>query len=160
MSKETLWRNRWFPGAPGAPGAPAALPRWKAPITISDDFLTVRPSLEELFDQIVQNYCGFRRKSGGPYRSMDIDAALEFEDARFGCGVPLRIPFYIICRECGGSCISWGLCSACGGSGAVELANQVMLEIPPGARDGERYELNLDRAGIANLLLRVRIILN
>jgi hypothetical protein len=132
MSKGTLWRNRWFPVAPGAP---AALPRWKAPITISDDFLTVRPSLEELFDQIVQNYCGFRRKSGGPYRSMDIDAALEFEDARFGCGVPLRIPFYIICRECGGSCISW-------------------------ARDGERYELNLDRAGIANLLLRVRIILN
>ena len=90
-------------------------------------FLTVKPSLEELFDQIVQNYCGFRRKSGGPYRSMDIDASLEFEDVRFGCGVPLRIPFYVICRECGGSCISWGLCSACGGAGAVELANQVML---------------------------------
>jgi hypothetical protein len=35
-----------------------------------------------------------------------------------------------------------------------------MLEILPGARDGERYELNLNRAGIANLLLRVRIILN
>jgi len=27
----------------------------------------------------------------------------------------------------------------------------VILEILPGARDGERYELNLDRAGIANL---------
>jgi hypothetical protein len=91
---------------------------------------------------------------------MDIDAALEFEDARFGCGVPLRIPFYTTCREYAGNCISWGLCSACGRSGAVERANQVMLEILPGARDGERYELNLDRAGIANLLLRVRIILN
>ena len=158
MSKGALRRNFWLPAPPVAPAAP--LPRWKVPITISDDFLTVRPSLDELFDQIVQNYSGFRRKSGGPYRRMDIDALLEFEDARFGCGVPLRIPFYITCQDCRGRCISWGLCSACGGSGAVERANQVILEILPGARDGERYELKLDRAGIANLLLRVRIILN
>src|SRR5260370_28797009 len=114
MSKGALWRNFWLPAPPVAP---AALPRWKVPITISDDFLTVRPSLDELFDQIVQNYSGFRRKSGGPYRRMDIDALLEFEDARFGCDVPVRIPFYITCQDCPGRSISSGLSPVCGRSG-------------------------------------------
>jgi hypothetical protein len=81
MFKRIVWRN-FRP--PDAPGKLAELPRSKAPITISNDFLTVRPSLDELFDQVVQNYCGFRRKSGGPYRDMDIDAVLKYEDARFG----------------------------------------------------------------------------
>ena len=112
----------------------------------------MRPSLDELFDQIVQNYSGFRRKSGEPYRRMDIDALLEFEDARFGCGVPLRIPFYITCQDCRGRCISGGFVRHVA-AGAVERANQVILEILPGARDGERYELNLEKAGITDLLL-------
>jgi DnaJ-class molecular chaperone len=157
MSKEALWRNYWFPAAPGTP---AALPRWKAPITIADDFLTVRPSIEELLDQIVQNYSGFRRKSGGPCRSMDVDALLEVEDARFGCSLSMRIPFYITCQNCSGRCISWGLCSACRGSGTFERSSQVILRIPPSARDGDRYGLNLDGAGVANLQLRIRIIVN
>jgi hypothetical protein len=35
-----------------------------------------------------------------------------------------------------------------------------MLEIPPGARDGQRYEVNLGGVGITNLLMQVRIILH
>jgi len=86
MSKGALWRNFWLPAPPVAP---AALPRWKVPITISDDFLTVRPSLDELFDQIVQNYSGFRRKSG-VFRSI---GATNGERQRAVFGLPaLRSP--------------------------------------------------------------------
>jgi hypothetical protein len=35
----------------------------------------------------------------------------------------------------------------------------LILEIPPGARDGETFEVDLANVGIGNLLLEVRIIL-
>ena len=136
------------------------LPRWKPPVVIPDDFLTTSPSTEELLDHITQNFFGYRRKSGGPYCSMDIDALLNSEDARFGCHVPFRIRFFTTCQECGGTCLSWGLCSQCHGSGVIGDEKQAMLETMPGARDGERYELNLRGVGIGNLLLKVKMILN
>ena len=136
------------------------LPRWKPPVVIPDDFLTTSPSTEELLDHITQNFFGYRRKSGGPYCSMDIDALLNSEDARFGCRVPFCTRFYMTCQECGGTCVSCGLCSRCHGSGVIGADKQAMLEIPPGAQEGERYELNLSGLGIRNLLLKVKIILN
>jgi len=136
------------------------LPRRKPPVVVPDDFLTTSPSTEELLDHITQNFFGYRRKSGGPYCSMDVDALLNAEDARFGCHVPFRIRFYRKCQECGGTCLSWGLCSQCQGSGLIGDEKQAMLETMPGARGGERYQLNLRGVGIANLLLRVKIILN
>jgi hypothetical protein len=67
--------------------AAAESPRRKPSVAIPDDFLTMRPSTEELLDHIAQNFFGYRRKSGGPYCGMDIDALLNSEDARFGCRV-------------------------------------------------------------------------
>jgi DnaJ-class molecular chaperone len=136
------------------------LPRRKPSVVIPDDFLTMSPSTEELIDHIAQNFFGYRRKSGGPYCSMDIDALLNSEDARFGCHVPFRIRFYMTCQECGGTCLSWGLCSQCHGSGVIGDEKQAMLEVMPGARDGERHKLDLSGVGIGNLLLQVKIILN
>jgi curved DNA-binding protein CbpA len=111
-------------------------PRQKAPLTIPKDFLTVRPSIEELLDHFAQNFLSPRSKSGGPFRKLDMDAFLESEDARFGCRIPIRI-------QCG-----------------VLSAKRTMLEIPPGARDGQRYEVNLGGVGITNLLLQVKIVLH
>ena len=110
-------------------------PRQKAPLTIPKDFLTVRPSIEELLDHFAQNFLSPRSKSGGPFRKLDVDAFLESEDARFGCRIPIRI-------QCG-----------------VLSAKRTTLEIPPGARDGQRYEVNLGGVGITNLLMQVRIVL-
>jgi hypothetical protein len=140
--------------------ASAESPRWKPSVAIPDDFRTMRPSTEELLDHIAQNFFGYRRKSGGPYCGMDIDALLNSEDARFGCRVPFCIRLYMTCQECRGTCVSWGLCSRCHGSGVIGADKQAMLEIPPGAQEGERYELNLSGLGIRNLLLKVKIILN
>jgi len=51
-----------------------------------------------------------------------------------------------------------GICPVCYGQGVVESTRQIVLEIPPGSRDGERYEVDLADVGIGNLLLDVRII--
>jgi len=39
----------------------------------------------------------------------------------------------------------------------VQTVGAVTLEIPPGTRDGEHYELDLSSVGINNLILEVRV---
>ena len=48
--------------------------RPKAQVTVLDDFLSVRPSIEEVVDHIRQNFFGARPKSGGPYRRLGMEA--------------------------------------------------------------------------------------
>ena len=132
--------------------ASAELRRWKSPLTVPQDFLTVRPSIEELLDHIAQNFFN-PRKSGGPYRQLGVEAFIQPEDALFGCQVPIGIQSYVRCHECHGTG-----CSSCHGYGVIQGARRTILEIPPGARDGQRHEVNLGPAGIRNLLMEVRII--
>jgi DnaJ-class molecular chaperone len=132
--------------------------RPKAPITVLGDFLTVRPSIEEVLDHIEQNSFGYRQKSGGRQRRLGVEAILDAEEARFGCRVVFDVPCFVRCRSCGGTSEWWGLCPNCYGRGIVESARELMLQIPPGARGGETFEVDLGDAGIANLLLEVRVI--
>ena len=138
----------------------AELSRWALPVIIPDDFLTVKPSTEELLDHIAQCTLGSRRKSGGPHRRLSIETVVQSEDARFGCRVPLRIYFYNPCQECGGTSVPWGLCAFCDGSGMIKHAKQIILRIVPGARGCARYEVSLGEVGIGNLLVEAMIILH
>jgi molecular chaperone DnaJ len=108
--------------------------RTKVSVTVLDDFLTVRPSIEELLDHIGQNFFGYREKSGGRRHRLGMEAILDVEEALFGCRVPLRVPCYVRCPRCGGTGEWWGLCPACYGRGIVESTRELVLEIPPGAR--------------------------
>jgi molecular chaperone DnaJ len=132
--------------------------RPKAPVTVLDDFLMIRPSIDEVLDQIAQNFFGYREKSGGRQRRLGMEAILDADEARFGCRVPFRVPCFVRCRSCDGAGEWWGLCPNCYGRGIVESARELILEIPPGARDGETFEVELGDVGIGNLLLEVRVI--
>jgi molecular chaperone DnaJ len=132
--------------------------RTTRPITVLDDFLTMRPSIEELLDHVGQNFFGHRNKSGGPLRRLGMEAILDTEEARFGCRVPFSVPSYIRCQRCRGTGEWWGLCPECYGRGIVESMRELVLEIPPGASDGDQFEVDLGGLGISNLLLEVRVI--
>src|ERR1700730_8093818 len=80
---------------------PAEPRRRKATLTVPNDFLTVRPSIEELLDHIAQNFFN-PRKSGGPFRKLGLEVFIQPEDARFGCHVPLDIQSYVRCDKCRG----------------------------------------------------------
>ena len=56
------------------------------------------------------------------------------------------------------SAAGWGVCARCHGYGLVEGTARVALDIPPGTRGGEHYEVSLASAGIENLLLAVTIL--
>jgi curved DNA-binding protein CbpA len=109
----------------------AETPRWRPPVIISDDFLTMKPSLEELRDHVAQNFVGYRRKSTGPHTALGFEAILRREDARFGCHLPVSL---------------------------TEGPPQVLFEIPQDTHDGEQFEMDLNAIGIHNLTLRVRIV--
>jgi DnaJ-class molecular chaperone len=50
-----------------------------------------------------------------------------------------------------------GVCHECNGSGIAETSRELLLQLPAGSVDGERYEVDLSEAGISNLVLEVRI---
>jgi molecular chaperone DnaJ len=153
-------RRAYDVGSAGGRQSLSAEPlRDRSSVRAFDDHLKLRPSSEELIDQISQNFFGYRRKSGGPYRRLGIEAILEREEARFGCQLPLRVPCYVECPQCNGTGETWGwhFCSSCDGLGKVETVAQATIEIPPSTRDGDRYEIDLSNAGINNLVLDVRI---
>ena len=130
----------------------------RARVTFLDHFLTIRPPIEELFDHIGQNFFGYRGKSGGPRRRLGVEAILDAEEARFGCRMPFRVPSYIRCPRCDGDSDWPGFCPGCYGRGMVESTCELVFELPPGARDGETYELDLSDVGIGNLVLEVRVL--
>ncbi len=132
--------------------------RWKSPVTVADDFLTARASIEKLLDQIGQNFLGHGEKSGGRPRRLGVEAILDAEEARFGCRVPFSVPCFARCASCGGTGKWLGLCPECYGRGKVKSARELILDIPPGTIDGQNFEIDLCEVGIGNLLLDVRVI--
>jgi molecular chaperone DnaJ len=131
--------------------------RARTPIAVLDQFLTVRPFVEELLHHIGRNFLSNLPDRGGPPRRLVVEAILEEEEARFGCRVPFELPSYIRCPRCEGTGEWWGICTGCDGRGVVESTRELMLEIPPGTRDGERFEVTLREIGIGNLLLDVQV---
>jgi DnaJ-class molecular chaperone len=132
--------------------------RSKAPLSIIDDFLILRPSIDELLDHIGLNFFGYPPKSGGPYRRLGVEATLEADESRLGCRVPFNVPTFVRCPSCDGVGERSRICPVCYGQGLVESKRQIVLEIPPGSRDGARYEVDLESLGIGNVLLDVRIV--
>ncbi|HEY2105953.1 MAG TPA: DnaJ domain-containing protein [Candidatus Binataceae bacterium] len=128
------------------------------PIGIPDDFETVAPSLGEILDHIAQNFFGFHQKSGGLHRRLGLEIVLSREEALTGGRLPFEVPCYERCPRFHAGAWMWGLCPLCHGYGLVEGGRQVAIDIAPGIRNGSRYEVALDRAGISNLTLDVTVL--
>ena len=132
--------------------------RRRRPVNVIDDFGTVSPSVGEILDHIAQNFFGFHQKSHGSRRRLGVEIVLDTREAFFGVTVPIEVPVYVRCGQCGSSGGEWSMCPLCHGYGMMEIAHGVRLEIPPGARSGDRYQIDLRSAGIENLLLDVTIV--
>ena len=132
--------------------------RRRRPVNVIDDFGIVSPSVGEILDHIAQNFFGFHQKSHGSRRRLGVEIVLDTREAFFGVTVPIEVPVYVRCGQCGSSGGEWSVCPLCHGYGMMEIARGVRLEIPPGARSGDRYQIDLRSAGIENLLLDVTIV--
>src|SRR6266852_4139500 len=122
-------------------------------VRVPDDFATTMLSIGGFLDYVAQIFFGVHRKSQGPYRRLGIEVLLSPEEARSGCQVPLEVPNFERCPSCSGFESGCGVCAVWHGYGLVEGTARVALDIPPGTRGGEHYEVSLASAGIENLLL-------
>jgi molecular chaperone DnaJ len=127
-------------------------------VNVIDDFGTVSPSVGEILDHLAQNFLGFHQKSHGSSRRLGVEIVLDTREAFFGVSVPIEVPVYVRCSRCGGGGGEWGVCPLCHGYGMMEIAHSVKLVIPPEARSGDRYQIDLRNAGIENLVLEATIV--
>ena len=131
--------------------------RARAAVNLGDDFLLVRPT-EELFDPVAWTFFGRSATSDGHLRRVALEVLLEVDEARFGCHVPFSMPAYARCPTCDGTGYDWGLCPTCYAGGVVEVEREVVLDISPGARDGEMLRVYLGEVGTESLVLEVRVV--
>jgi hypothetical protein len=78
---------------------------------------------------------------------LGVEIVLDTREAFFGVSVPIEVPVYVRCSRCGGGGGEWGVCPLCHGYGMMEISHSVRLEIPPEARSGDRYQLDLEERG-------------
>lgn len=132
--------------APAEPLSPFAYPE------------RVRPSHDALHDRWLRNFTGVGIPKAERAESLTLEIVLTPEKAARGCVIPVGVPVFGACLECGGMRRAWPFpCRACRASGLVEELRALRLRVPPWVRPGTILELPLAFYGIANLYLRMRI---
>lgn len=130
------------------------------PMSVPDDFGTVRPSADALLDRFRRNFSGIGVPKAERPQALTVQVELSLEQAARGVVVPIGIPVFERCPRCGGTGEDWLFpCLDCGQEGYVERRRVVSLRVPPGVGHGDVFELPLDDLGIANLYLRLQVLI-
>ena len=122
------------------------------------DFQTLHPSFDSLFDRFVRNFTGERIPKGERLESLNVEVILSPEEAAWGVSVPVGVPVFYRCPECGGSGhVALFPCLECHAEGIVEGAETVTVGIPPITADRAIFEVPIEGLGIRNFYLRVHV---
>jgi len=118
----------------------------------------IRPSRDAMFDRLVRNFTRIGVPKSEQVEPLHCDVVLSPEEAVRGGVLPIAVPVFEACTECGGSGYTWLFpCLHCGQSGVVEEAVTVRLGIPPMVRAGTVMDLPLEGLGVSNFRLRICI---
>ena len=127
-------------------------------VSVPDGFARVRPSPAALLDRLLHNLLAERASKGERLQALDAELVLSDAEATRGGTVRLGMPVFRTCPHCRGAGGDWlHPCPVCDDQGVVETEAPVRMRIPPRARDGMFLELPLDRVGIHNLYVRLRL---
>jgi DnaJ-class molecular chaperone len=136
-------------------------PRWPIapePISLFGQPEQTQPSFDAFRDRYLRNFTGWHVPKAERVESLTLDVVLSPAEAFLGCTVPVGVPVFGACPECGGKgYILPFRCLQCAGSGLVEEQRTLLVRVPPRVRPGTVLELPLEMFGIANLYLRVQI---
>jgi molecular chaperone DnaJ/curved DNA-binding protein len=127
-------------------------------MSLLHDFGTISPSFDALYDRLLQNFTGRGTSKTVHLESLHVEVLLSPYEVIQGVIVPVGIPGFVRCADCGGSGRDWySLCLACQGQGMVETAHTVHVQIPPRVREGTAVDVPLHGLGIHNFFLRLHI---
>ena len=127
-------------------------------MSVLHDFETIRPSLEPLIERFLRNFTGERVPKGERLESLNIEVILSPEEAAQGVVVPVGVPVFYNCPQCGGSGRDWLFpCIDCNAQGIIEEEETVRVGISPMVADRAVIEVPIHGLGIHNFYLRLHI---
>lgn len=91
---------------------------------------------------------------------LNFEVLLTADESARGCTVPVRVPVFSRCPECGGSGRDWLFpCAVCQQQGMIVREQTVRVRIPPKPRPGSIFEIPLRGLGSHNFYLRLHVFL-
>lgn len=118
-----------------------------------------------LFDEIdglfgFDELSAFFSEPSESHSNLSVEISLTPEEARKGCEIPLKIPFWSNCRRCRGTGTIKGLiCGLCRGQGVKKMEKKIKVNIPAGIRNGMKIRIPLKDQGLsgADLIATLRV---
>jgi molecular chaperone DnaJ len=137
-------------------GPRAPVPR--AAVSIFGAAELIRPSFEAMYDRFRRNFTGIGVPKSEQLEALNIEVLLTPEEGRHGCILPIGVPVFRRCPDCGGSGRDWLFpCLTCGQQGTIDEERVVPIRIPPMAASGSMFEMPLRGLGIHNFFLRLHV---
>jgi molecular chaperone DnaJ len=128
------------------------------PMSVLHDFETIRPSFEPLFERFLRNFTGEGIPKGERLEALNVEVILSPEKATMGVPIPVDVPVFYTCRQCGGSGRDWLFpCIGCNAQGIIEEEETVRVCIPSMVADRAVIEVPIHGLGIHNFYLRLHI---
>ena len=140
--------------ARSAPPAPVV----REPIAILGNPAGIRPSFEAMYERFRRNFTGIGVPKSEHLEGLNLEVLLTPEEASRGCIMPLGVPVFSPCTQCGGSGRDWVFPCAYCQQGMVESEAVVRIRIPPMVRSGSIFEIPLQGLGIHNFYLRLHVL--
>jgi len=142
--------RRAEPGAPVGRGSPLA--REPAPDPLRRG--AIRPSIQDLLEHWLGSLVGppTRREA------LHLEVVMSADEARRGGSLPVGVPVWRVCPECGGTGRRRAFpCPRCGRRGRVREREEVRVRIPARVQHGTVLDVGLDDLGIRDRFLRLHV---
>ena len=133
-------------------------PLVREPVTILGNRDGIRPSFEAMYDRFLRNFTDIGVPKSEHLEGLNFEVLLTPAEASRGCVVPIGVPVFSRCPQCGGSGHDWMFpCAYCQQQGMIEGEERLRIRIPPMAPSGSIYEIPLRGLGIHNFYLRLHV---
>lgn len=128
------------------------------PVSILGNPEGIRPSFEAMYDRFLRNFTGIGVPKSEQLQGLDFEVLLTAEEAFHGCIVPVGVPVFARCPQCGGAGHDWEFpCAYCQQQGMIETEEYARVWIPAMTPSGSVYEIQLQALGIHNFRLRMHV---
>jgi DnaJ-class molecular chaperone len=141
--------------------APEPLVREQGPVDIVEispvrSFQTFRPSFDEIFGWLWDNFSSIDWPKSGRVQNLTLEVPLTRDQALRGGNAKVMVPVRVTCPICRGTGgVGYYECSRCTGKGAISGEMPIAIPFPSGLRKDHAVVVPLDRFGIRNLHLTV-----
>jgi molecular chaperone DnaJ len=120
---------------------------------LADEIAIDFPSISALLDRMRHAFFGSTTLG-----DLSAEIVLSPAEAYEGITIPLGVPVRQTCPQCGGRGETWEeWCGCCGGRGDIRGLHEVLLRVPAGVREGERFRFSVMPTGAPPTIVDVRI---